>query len=151
MKESGRDVPAATSAATITAIVVDDEPLGRQELTFLLRAHPDIQIVAEGRNGLEALQLIKEHEPEVVFLDVAMPGQDGIFRFFLGSGFSERFWEASDSDSPAVDHTSRGSLLEGHYAVRRDFVGQVVPIPTERGCRGYGGERQFQSPSEVKR
>ena len=78
MKESSRDEPAAASATTMTAIVVDDEPLGRQELTFLLRAHPDVQIVAEGRNGLEALQLIKEHEPDIVFLDVAMPGQDGL-------------------------------------------------------------------------
>ena len=78
MKESGRDGPAATPAATMTAIVVDDEPLGRQEMNFLLRAHPDVQVVAEGRNGLEALQLIKEHEPDVVFLDVAMPGQGGL-------------------------------------------------------------------------
>ena len=77
MKESGRDSP-ATTPATMTALVVDDEPLGRQEMNFLLRAHPDIQVVAEGRNGLEALQLIKEHEPDVVFLDVAMPGQDGL-------------------------------------------------------------------------
>lgn len=78
MKESGRDELATTSASTITALVVDDEPLARQELTFLLRAHPDVQIVAEGRNGLEAFQLIKEFEPHVVFLDVAMPGQDGL-------------------------------------------------------------------------
>ena len=78
MKESGRDGPATTSTTTITAIVVDDEPLGLQELAFLLRAHQDIQIVAEARNGIEAFQLIKEHEPDVIFLDVAMPGQDGV-------------------------------------------------------------------------
>ena len=78
MKESSKDSPAATSTATITAMVVDDEPLGLKELAFLLRAHPDVQIVAEARNGLEAFQLIKEHEPDVIFLDVAMPGQDGL-------------------------------------------------------------------------
>ena len=78
MKESAKEDPGATTAATITAIVIDDEPLGRQELTFLLRAYPDIQIVAEARNGLDAFQLIKQHEPDVIFLDVAMPGQDGI-------------------------------------------------------------------------
>lgn len=78
MRELGKEEQVATTAATITAIVVDDEPLGRQELAFLLRAHPDIRIVAEGRNGLEAFQLIKEHEPDLVFLDVAMPGQDGL-------------------------------------------------------------------------
>ena len=78
MKEPSKDGPAATSTATITAMVVDDEPLGLQELSFLLRAHPDVQIVAEARNGLEAFQLIREHEPDVIFLDVAMPGQDGL-------------------------------------------------------------------------
>ena len=78
MKEPGQDESAAASTATITAIVADDEPLGLQELVFLLREHPEIRIVAEARNGLNAFQLIKEHEPDVVFLDVAMPGQDGL-------------------------------------------------------------------------
>jgi len=78
MKEPSQDAPAAASTTTITAIVADDEPLGLQELVFLLREHPEIQIVAEARNGLDAFQLIKEHEPDVVFLDVAMPGQDGL-------------------------------------------------------------------------
>ncbi len=77
MKEPGRSGP-ATSTSTITAVVVDDEPLGLRELSFLLRAHADVQIVAEARNGIEAFQLIKEHEPDVIFLDVAMPGQDGL-------------------------------------------------------------------------
>jgi two-component system, LytTR family, response regulator LytT len=79
MKESPKSAPAVLpSAATITAVVVDDEPLGLEELAFLLRAHPDVQIVAEARNGIEAYQVIKEHEPDVIFLDVAMPGQDGL-------------------------------------------------------------------------
>ena len=79
MQENSKYGPAAaTSTAIITAIVAHDEPLGLQELAFLLRAHPDVQIVAEARNGLEAFQLIKEHEPDVIFLDVAMPGQDGL-------------------------------------------------------------------------
>ena len=78
MKESPKSDPRVTAAATISAIVVDDEPLARSELTFLLKAHPDIQVVAEARNGVEALHLIKEHQPDLVFLDVAMPGQDGL-------------------------------------------------------------------------
>ena len=76
MKETPKSEP--TAAATISAILVDDEPLARQELAFLLRGHPDVQIVAEGRNGVEAYQLIREHQPDVVFLDVAMPGLDGL-------------------------------------------------------------------------
>ena len=78
MKEPSKAEQRTAATATITAIVVDDEPLARAELAFLLKAHPDIQVVAEGRNGLEAFQLIKEHQPDLVFLDVAMPGQDGL-------------------------------------------------------------------------
>jgi len=66
------------SAVTLAAIIVDDEPLARAELQFLLKAHPDVQVVAEARNGVEALQLIKDHQPDLVFLDVSMPGLDGL-------------------------------------------------------------------------
>jgi two-component system LytT family response regulator/two-component system response regulator LytT len=78
MKEPSHTEPHGAVAATISAIVVDDEPLARAELTFLLKAHPDVHVIAEARNGVEALQLIKEHQPDLVFLDVAMPGQDGL-------------------------------------------------------------------------
>ena len=77
MKETAKAEPRAATA-TISAILVDDEPLARAELTFQLKAHSDIHIVAEARNGVEALQLIKDHQPDLVFLDVAMPGQDGL-------------------------------------------------------------------------
>ena len=78
MKETAKIEQAAGTAIAIHAIVVDDEPLAREELAFLLKAHPEIKVVAEGRNGVEAFQLIKEHQPDLVFLDVAMPGQDGL-------------------------------------------------------------------------
>ena len=78
MKETAKIEQPAGAAAAIRAIVVDDEPLAREELGFLLKAHPEIKVVAEGRNGVEAFQLIKEHQPDLVFLDVAMPGQDGL-------------------------------------------------------------------------
>jgi two-component system response regulator LytT len=61
----------------ITTIIVDDEKPAREELTFLLKAFPEINLIAQGRNGLEAVALIKEHSPDLVFLDVQMPGLDG--------------------------------------------------------------------------
>lgn len=61
----------------ITALIVDDEELARDELGYLLRGFADIEVVAQGRNGMEAVQLIKEHQPDLVFLDVQMPGLDG--------------------------------------------------------------------------
>lgn len=61
----------------IATLIVDDEKPAREELAFLLKAFPEINLVAQGRNGLEAVALIKEHSPDLVFLDVQMPGLDG--------------------------------------------------------------------------
>ena len=62
---------------SLTAVIVDDEQLARDELAFLLKNAGDVDVVAQGKNGLEAVSLIKEHNPDLVFLDVQMPGLDG--------------------------------------------------------------------------
>ena len=62
---------------SLSAVIVDDEQLARDELAFLLKDDGDVNVVAQGKNGLEAVNLIKEHNPDVVFLDVQMPGLDG--------------------------------------------------------------------------
>lgn len=62
---------------TIRAVIVDDEQLARQELEYLLRKADDVEIVAQGNNGVEAVELVRTHQPDVVFLDVQMPGLDG--------------------------------------------------------------------------
>ena len=62
---------------TINTLIVDDEKPAREELAFLLKAFAEINVVAQGRNGLEAVALIREHSPDLVFLDVQMPGLDG--------------------------------------------------------------------------
>src|SRR5690242_3613940 len=68
---------ATTSASTISAVLVDDEQLACDELAYLLKEFPDVELVATGRNGLEAVRLIADLEPDLVFLDVQMPGLDG--------------------------------------------------------------------------
>jgi two-component system response regulator LytT len=65
-------------AAVISALLVDDETLAIDELSFLLREFEDIEIVATASNGLEALKLIEDLEPDLVFMDVQMPGLDGM-------------------------------------------------------------------------
>jgi two-component system, LytTR family, response regulator LytT len=62
---------------TLSALIVDDEQLARDELLFLLRSVDDIDVVAQGKNGVEGVNLIREHSPDLVFLDVQMPGIDG--------------------------------------------------------------------------
>ncbi len=61
----------------INTVIVDDERPARDELAFLLKGFPEVNLVAQGKNGLEAVALIKEHSPDLVFLDVQMPGLDG--------------------------------------------------------------------------
>lgn len=65
------------ATATITTVVVDDEQLAADELSFLLKDFPEIDVIATGSNGLQAVDLIQKLEPELVFLDVQMPGLDG--------------------------------------------------------------------------
>ena len=64
-------------ATPLRALIVDDEPLARQELQYLLEAVGEVDVLAQGANGLEAVDLIREHRPDVIFLDVRMPGLDG--------------------------------------------------------------------------
>jgi len=64
-------------ATPLTALIIDDEPLARQELQYLLDAAGDMTVLAQGSNGIEAVNLIRTHKPDVVFLDVRMPGLDG--------------------------------------------------------------------------
>jgi two-component system LytT family response regulator/two-component system response regulator LytT len=65
-------------SATISALIVDDEQLAREELSYLLTDIPDIEILQTASNGLEAVKLIEQFEPDLVFLDVQMPGLDGL-------------------------------------------------------------------------
>ncbi len=61
----------------LSTLIVDDEQLARDELAYLLKNIGDVEVVAQGKNGLEAVNLIREHNPDLVFLDVQMPGLDG--------------------------------------------------------------------------
>ncbi len=61
----------------LTALIIDDEALARQELQYLLERAGGVEVLAQGTNGIEAVDLIRTHRPDVVFLDVQMPGLDG--------------------------------------------------------------------------
>ena len=62
---------------TIRTILVDDEPLAIQGLELRLQSHDDVEIVEKCQNGREAIRAIKTHKPDLVFLDIQMPGFDG--------------------------------------------------------------------------
>lgn len=71
---------------TIRTILVDDEKLAIQGLQLRLEAHPDVDIIETCINGREAIRAIKTHKPDLVFLDIQMPGFDG---FSVVSGMME--------------------------------------------------------------
>jgi two-component system, LytTR family, response regulator len=66
------------NTGNISTLIVDDEQLAREELSFLLKDFPEVDVLATCSNGLEAVDLIEQLEPELVFIDVQMPGIDGL-------------------------------------------------------------------------
>jgi DNA-binding LytR/AlgR family response regulator len=66
-------------APTVRGVIADDERLMRDQLKArLAEVWPELQIVGEAKNGLEAVELVAQHHPDVVFLDIRMPGLSGV-------------------------------------------------------------------------
>jgi len=61
----------------IKALIVDDEPLARDRIREMLKEHPEVEVIAEARNGQEAIEAVANQHPDLVFLDVQMPDLDG--------------------------------------------------------------------------
>lgn len=66
------------TASTLRVLVVDDEPLARERIVGLLDEQEDVEVIAECANGRQAIDAIRAHAPDVVFLDVQMPGLTGL-------------------------------------------------------------------------
>ena len=61
----------------VRAVVVDDEPAAREVVLTLLAEHPTVQVIGEATNGREAVELVRRTKPDLLFLDVQMPDEDG--------------------------------------------------------------------------
>jgi len=77
LKHGYHEILAANKQQILKTLIVDDESLARRGLTHRLKSVTDIEIVGEARNGREALDLIAEKKPDLVFLDIQMPGISG--------------------------------------------------------------------------
>ncbi|MFN0186247.1 MAG: LytR/AlgR family response regulator transcription factor [Aquabacterium sp.] len=79
MTEADHQAPAAPEAGALRAVIADDERLMREQLRArLAEAWPELQIVGEAKNGLEAVELTDQLRPNLVFLDIRMPGLTGV-------------------------------------------------------------------------
>lgn len=128
---------ASRDASVLRTIVVDDESLARRGLRLRLQALDGVEVVAECRNGREALAEIREQTPDLVFLDIQMPGMDGL----------DLVRELQSDDMPLIVFVT----AYDHYAVQAfdlhavDYV--LKPVDEERleeavsRARGLLGDR----------
>jgi two-component system LytT family response regulator/two-component system response regulator LytT len=88
----------------LRTVVVDDEQLARDDLCFLLGQIAGVEVIAQARNGIEALEVIDEHAPDVVMLDVQMPGLTGfeVARRLLRAGIESQFVFVTAFDQHAI-------------------------------------------------
>jgi two-component system LytT family response regulator/two-component system response regulator LytT len=95
----------ASAPDDLKTVVVDDEQLAREELRFLLEQLGGIEIVAQAGNGVEALRVIEEYQPDLVMLDVQMPGLTGfeVARRVVQSGLESQLVFVTAYDQYAID------------------------------------------------
>ena len=105
----------ASTHAPLRALIVDDEPLARRGLEIRLEAHPDVEIVGQFGDGLSAIAGMRELRPDLVFLDVQMPGVDGF----------ETLRSIPAHEMPLVENAIK-------YAVAKQVAGGLLRIEAQR-------------------
>lgn len=135
----------------IRAIVVDDEMLARQYLQEMLKEHPNVTVVAECKNGFEAVKAVAEHNPDLIFLDIQMPKLDGfeVLELIDKDDIAVVFATAYDQyalkafDSHAVDYLlkpfSKDRLAKAIDKVSKN-LGQPMPAVSDMKVASTGPE-----------
>ncbi|MGF0170506.1 response regulator [Streptomyces sp. Marseille-Q5077] len=117
-------------------VVADDNPVVRAGLTALLSTHVDITVVAEAANGLEAQEAARRHRPDVILLDVRMPGTDGITALPHLVGIAPVMMLTYSGESETVREALRlgasGYLVHGEFTTD-ELVAAVRDIERGRG------------------
>jgi two-component system response regulator LytT len=138
------------ATSTLSAILIDDEQLAREELAYLLKEFPDVELWLPDRNGLEAVKLIEDLEPDVVFLDVQMPGLDGL-------GVIQKLREQEySSASLCSGHRVRSICIRGlplgGAGLRAEAGGEgSLAVTVERARRVIAEKNKSKLPTAVLR
>lgn len=144
----------ATQPATLRALVVDDEPLSRSNVTTLLRRHSDVEVVGECADGPESVVEILRLKPDIVFLDVEMPECDGFDVLeMLGTGAPPAIVFVTAYDKYALQAFEAGALdylLKPFDGARFDralerakervaYVRSALSVPDTLAIKSVGG------------
>src|SRR5277367_1874633 len=147
----------------IRALVVDDEPLARSNLTILLRLDPEIEVVRECGSGMEALAEIRNSKPDLLFLDVQMPERDGFDVLeLLGKDAPPAIVFVTAYDQYALRAFEAGALdyllkpfdnarfdLALNRAKQKIALARNIPLKLERLAIKSSGEVSFLKITEV--
>ncbi len=132
---------------TIRTILVDDESLAIQGLSVRLAAHDDVEIIENCQNGREAIRAIKTHKPDLVFLDIQMPGFDG-FSVVAGT---------MDIEPPLFvfvtaysDHAIRAFEAQAVDYLMKPVEEQRLADALERVRQRLGDKRQVQEAERLR-
>ena len=156
-------MPTEERPDTITAVIVDDEPLARSNLVVLLRLDPKIEIVGECGSGVDAPALIRNTKPDLVFLDVQMPECDGFDVLeLLGKDVPPAVVFVTAYDQYALRAFEAGALdyllkpfdnarfdLALDRAKQKIKLGKDLPRKLERFAIKSAGRVSFLRPSEI--
>jgi two-component system LytT family response regulator/two-component system response regulator LytT len=131
----------------LRAIVVDDEQLARDELCFLLQQIGGVEIVAQAGNGVEALRVIEVYQPDLVMLDVQMPGLSGfeVARRVVQAGFESHLVFVTAFDQYAIDAFEVNAV---DYLLKP--VDQArLEVAVDRARRRVASDRPVESATNV--
>ena len=132
---------------TLRAIVVDDEQLAREELCFLLGQLNDVEVVGQAANGIEALKVVDDEAPDLVMLDVQMPGLTGfeVARRLLLAGVEAHFVFVTAFDQHAIEAFEVNAVDYLLKPVEAERLATAV----ERARRRVHSDRQAARPQST--
>jgi two-component system response regulator LytT len=133
-------------STSLRIIVVDDEQLAREELCFLLGQLDDVEIVGQAGNGIEALRVIEEQSPDVVMLDVQMPGLTGfeVARRLLRAGIETQLVFVTAYDQHAIEAFEVNAV---DYLLKPVEAGRLATAVDRVRRRIQSDRLAFKSPS----
>ena len=131
---------------SLRALVVDDERLARDELCFLLASFPEVEIVGQASNGLEAVELVRELAPDLLFLDIQMAGLDGfhVVRELMGDDRVPQVVFVTAYDRYAIEAFEVNAIDYLLKPVEKARLRQAVQRASKRRREGEPIESQLQ-------